>query len=316
MKNSLAQAAKPSLELFPALLCEVLHSLAGESGLKRRAALLDRLRAILSEGFDPAWLPRNQKFDLSFSSLGPPSLRFSWSDFGERESFNGKLARIFELFGAEYDRRSLGAVLRTLPEGSPHQTTFGLEWKQGSPFPRLKVYFEELRHHYTAERRRALAESLRRSMRIATPRVTAKEDVAALCADFMPSGEIGMKIYGYRTWRSLDADASECQRRFLGNMLRERRCFFYRMLRGARPGLESSVKLYKVYEVGQISDFSPAILEIYEALSRAGAKEALLRIDRFRRLVSSRGAQWYPVLCAFESDRDGRPRVDAYFSFR
>src|SRR5205814_2351155 len=101
--------------------------------------------------FNGEWLENNLKFDVSLSS-GPNaagSARFSYNNFGERDGFRGKIARVFALYPGVYDETVLHAVLDLMePTNERHQTTLGFEWT-GAEAPRIKVYFEELQHGYS-----------------------------------------------------------------------------------------------------------------------------------------------------------------------
>ncbi len=96
----------------------------------------------------------------------------------------------------------------------------------------------------------------------------------------------------------------------------EKRAFFYQTLRfNRRAGIESR-KLYKVYEVRQIGDYTPALAEIYKTVGNFGGRRDILNISRYCKLAERNGALWYPVLCSMDIDGRGKINIDSYFSIR
>ena len=306
----------PDTASSQAVLARVLGYIEATSGLGSHRHFGGRLRSILFAGFNAAWLRRNQKFDVSYSSPGMDRWRFSISDFGEKGAFPGKIRRAFSLFGDRYRMHTLEAILAAaLPTRGLHQTTFGIDWERGCDYPRLKIYFEELRHRYS---RRARARLLRRICSAAgleDPLSGCRSDLAAVCIDFLPNQRLALKTYLYEDWdRAADGDGPF--RDFVRTVSRERRAFFYRTLRCDDSGRRKSCKLYKVYEARQIRDFSAARLETYEAIRRWGRVEDVAGIERHRRRAVREGALWYPVLCALDVASAGARRIDAYYSLR
>lgn len=296
---------------------EVFDALLGEAGGRVDPAACREIRRLLFEGFDPAWLSENQKFDLSLSSPGRAGLRLSVSDYGEKPAFPGKLAAVFALLGEAYDSDTLSRILAVArPTQAHHQTTFGLEWKASEPAPRLKVYFEELRHRYSLAARARLLKLLCAAADAAVPRRGAETDIAALCVDFLPGRKVMLKSYAYSDWKGLARGAPAAFTAFAGVLSLEKRAFFYKTRRYDRAAKVRSRKLYKVYEVRQIEDFTPALSELSSAIARFGAPRDAALVERCRALAAARGCLWYPVLCALDLDSQGAIRVDSYFSLR
>jgi hypothetical protein len=298
----------PALDAYRA----AVRRLVGETS-PRSASELERVLEVLLEGFEPGWLERNQKFDFSISD-GSRGAALSVNDFGEKDAFDAKILAVFDLFTPAYDRGAAARMLEAVRALKPlHQTTFGLDWPAGADRPRLKIYLEELRHRYPKAARLALLERVRRAAGLPESGLPADEDLAAMCVDFFPDGRQILKTYAYR-----QGDAPESAgapfRGFLRAMSAEPRCFYYRTLRYASGGAVESEKLYKVYEVRQIDDFSPGFGEIGAALGKSPAAD---RLEEYRELASRWGGSLYPVLCALDQPADGgKPRIDAYFSVR
>lgn len=294
---------------------DVFEALLASAGGRVDAGLCRKIRGVLFDGFDPRWLAENQKFDFSFSSPGAKAFRFSVSDYGEKESFEGKLAAIFALLGPRYDAEALARLLGvTRRTREHHQTTFGLEWKPSEPEPRLKVYFEELRHRYSGPARRKLLRLVCAAVGAALPGEEAGADLAAIAVDFLPGRGVMLKSYGYSGWKGLGRGGPFGE--FARALSSEKRAFFYKTLRFDGGAALRSQKLYKVYEVRQIEDFGPALLEVYAAVGRFGAAADARGLERLRALAKAGGSLWYPVLCALDLDAGGGARVDSYFSLR
>jgi hypothetical protein len=279
------------------------------------SARCELVRRILFFGFSSAWIEENQKFDLSFSSAGAPCFRFSFSDYGEKGLFAGKLAGAFAALKGGYDLAALGAALAVgAPSRDRHQTTFGMEWPSGASSPRLKLYFEELRSGYDPAGRVRLLARVCSALKLPRPR-GGHGEIAAIGMDFLPGGELMLKTYMYSAAPPAGFGGAALDR-FAGALSREGRAFFYSTVRYGADGETASRKLYKVYEVRQINDFRPALAEIYGALLAAGAGEEVRRLERYRALAAINGSIWYPVLCAMDTGRGGAARIDTYFSLR
>lgn len=295
--------------VFEAVLREILP--ASSRGLCRE------IRQVLFADFEPRWASENQKFDFSFSAPSLAAFRFSVSDYGEKQRFEEKLITIFSLCCGGAHRARLSDILRvTRGTNGRHQTTFGLEWRGQATAPRLKVYFEELRGNYSRRERAQLLKNICAAAELAMPVGTGKEDISAIGIDFMPGREIMLKSYLYSDWCSLGAADGAGLKSFLKIMTQEKNAFFYKTRRYNREGVPQSHKLYKVYEVRQMTDFSAAFAEIYRALFELGASKDVERLERYRGVAKINGSIWYPVLCAMDIDDYGKTKIDSYFSLR
>ena len=279
--------------------------------------LCREIRKVLFADFEPRWVSENQKFDFSFSAPSLSAFRISVSDYGEKKRFEEKLTAIFSLFRGGANRAKLSDILGVMRGTSErHQTTFGLEWRDRALYPRLKVYFEELRDNYSLRERAQLLKNICAAAGLSMPAGTGKEDISAIGVDFMPGREIMLKSYLYSDWRNLGAADAAGLKSFLKIMTQERSSFFYKTLRYNREGAPQSHKLYKVYEVRQITDFSAAFAEIYSVLFEFGACKDVERLERYRGIAKINGSIWYPVLCAMDIDGRGKIKIDSYFSLR
>lgn len=302
-----------TLTAYDAIFDSLLRAIGG----KVDKPLCREIRRILFKGFDPHWIAENQKFDFSFSSPGNADFRFSVSDYGEKDAFEEKLARIFTLFGGRYDGGKLSQVLSvTRRTNRYHQTTFGLEWKASDARPRLKVYFEELRHRYSIPARGRLLKLICAAAGLRMPRRGAAGDIAALCVDFLPDKDVMLKSYDYSDWKHLEEGAPAALAGFTDILSDEKRAFFYKTRRYDHDAVLQSQKLYKVYEVRQIEDFTPALLEINKAIERFGTQKDVADIGKYSKMAARKGSLWYPVLCAMDIDTHGGIKIDSYFSVR
>lgn len=306
----------------PRALDQALRFLVGASALLSRARSVLQVRDALFEGFRPTWLKHNLKFDLSLSSGPdvPPSVRFSYNNFGEIDGFRSKVERVFSLYPGAYETGILGKVLDVMqPTTERHQTTLGFEWTQTSVEPRIKLYFEELQHRYSTEERREFARAvLKAAGDDKTP--VPQESLAAIAVDFLPGGERAVKLYSL--FGSLDEIIARVPlpKPLLGVWRRagealsiEKRSFYYLTRRHARKRLVS-LKLYKIYEFAQFEGFDSAWREIRGLLKLWGSEADLRRISQLEALCRRNGGALYPVIASVDVDAVGLRKVDGYFS--
>ncbi|MBI4051098.1 MAG: hypothetical protein HY400_01185 [Elusimicrobia bacterium] len=295
----------------------VLDTFADVCGLKFGGTVLSDVWKILFREFRPEWLCQNQKFDFSVSTRSSKGLRMSVNDYGEKEAFEEKLLLLFDLFGNAFDRGAALQVLKAVKSTRDlHQTTLGMDWQQGCAFPRLKIYFEELKHYYPVKARIGLLRRICQSVGLAVPSLPEHEDLAAVCLDFLSGGNLHLKTYAFRSMQDNLEGHDFLSDRFKPSLSLEPHCFFYKTVRHNQGGEVLSVKFYKVYESQQIRDFTLSFEEIYSWLeaNAHGATEDEIR--DYRTLASDRGCLMYPVLCAVDFARNGESRTDAYFSIR
>jgi MoaA/NifB/PqqE/SkfB family radical SAM enzyme len=310
---------------FLNLFYKVSGRLIDTQGLNAQKEYLDKIFGILFDhNFDPRLLKENQKFDFSFSSSRSGNyLRFSYNDYGDKDLFFDKLWKIFSIFPTQYSRSKLLSAFRFMGgRNAPHQTTFGIEWKAGENYPRIKLYFEELFNVYSPEETRRLAAGLYRAVGIdADPLFQANDVVAALSIDFLPDRVMMAKSYvlirgglgaldnylstlpisisgkewdGFRTISSTDS-------------------FYYVTKRIDSDGLLSSIKVYNIFEsqVGAIKERARlAELESYlTALGGGGVVNDMLS------LIDHSGGVNRPVIVAVDFRPDGTNKVDTYLTF-
>ncbi len=277
------------------------------------AAGLSRLTGLFAGRVKGEWLLKNQKLDVSVSSSDPAAFRFSVSDFGERGKLAPALREYAAGFGKSYDLAALDRFLEAGARfGQKHQTTFGLVWGTGQAAPRLKVYFEELPPAGSVPEKRALVREGFGLRGAAVPGVRDLPALAAVCLDLNHGGGRDFKFY---YWRGSLAGiaAPKWQTRALEALAAEKNCFYYEM-----RGLESSrKKIYKVYEVGGITDFSPGLREICAFYAAAGHKPVLEKLLAYARLAREAGMAVIPVLfAAGDSAAEGGRTYDSYFCFK
>lgn len=277
------------------------------------AAGLARLTELFAGRVREEWLLKNQKLDVSVSSSDASAFRFSVSDFGERGRLAPDLRGYAAGFGKTYDLAALDRFLAAgAAFGAEHQTTFGLVWGKGQAAPRLKVYFEELPPAGGVPEKRALVRDGFGLRGAAVPGARDLPSLAAVCLDLKPGGGRDLKFY-YRRATLAGIGAPKWQTRALEALALEKNCFYYEM-----QGLESSrKKLYKVYEVGGIKDFSPSLKEICAFYAGAGQKPVLEKLLAYARLSREAGMAVVPVLfSAGDSSVPGGRTYDSYFCFK
>ncbi len=300
-----------------------LRLLAAGGGLAARAQAALRTRDIVFADFRPEWLSSNLKFDLSLSSGGArePALRFSYNNFGEIEGFRRKVEAVFASFGGNYDRGALGRVLDAMePTTERHQTTLGFEWGPHSKYPRIKVYFEELHHRYSVVERRRLSRLVFEAAGGPVGRVP-RESIAAIAVDFFHDGRRDVKLYSlFRTLEEVLAlpevgAAAAVWRASWAGLSRESKAFYY-LTRRMNEGRVRSLKLYKIYEFAQFTDFAPARREIAELLTRWDCGADLRRIEQLEAVCRRNGDKLYPVIASIDAGSVGLLKIDTYFSIK
>jgi len=311
-------------------LDEIFEHLIKKNRLEAHKDKIRKMTAVLFDGFAPGWLSNNQKFDFSFTSeRDGGGLRFSYNNFGEKTAPRKKFLKVFGLFPDAFDLKALGLFFDCMGKaGDRHQTTIGCAWRQDAPFPRLKIYFEELYHYYTQEeiRDRWRCIAALAGVPASRARLLLREEVGALAVDFVPFGPYEMKVYylrprmdtaGVRAFWGTGALGKRdrlfeaFQKRFLGGD----RAFFYVTHRLSREGRPLSFKLYKIFEVCGVScPESP--LDSIKDFFRVGRLRSLEEyLEIVETIAAKKGICVYPVIIACDKDRE-RSRVDLYVSLK
>ena len=240
-------------------------------------------------GLNPKYTLENQRFDFSFSFRDKliKGVRFSYNNYKEKKDFINKIMSVCGMFGQRYNVHKLRGILEIMRQGyEKHQTTFGVEWLLGNPHPRFKIYFEELQHYYTIDQRLlklkeifALAGFSREKIDIMP-----NENIAAICIDLLPNGSLGIKTYALMmgvnsVFTNIDLKKFPFLYKklalFKSCLFNEKRAFYYFTKRFSPDADLISVKIYKIYEVKQISDFSVCIEEIKKLFVKSGEESSL-----------------------------------------
>jgi MoaA/NifB/PqqE/SkfB family radical SAM enzyme len=300
-----------------------------ENGLIRHKEKIENIKNILFSNFDENWLSKNQKFDFSLSSR-KSGLRFSYNNFGEKESFEKKLVDIFSLFKKAYSVEQLEKLLSLMKfDENKHQTTIGVEWLEGDDLPRIKVYFEELFHVYTDK---IIFEKLKEICRLLAIDfnqlgVGNKEKIGAISVDFIPFSKVNVKVYFLhqrigekelkRNAKSLSLEQGAASwEQFFRFLKIEKYAFFYMTKRFSSDGSLLSLKLYKIYEVNRIKDRFKKSWQEIKSLLKAGKESSLMkRVSGLELICKKNKLNFYPVIIAVDNSSKGE-NIDLYFSFK
>lgn len=289
------------------------------------------IKSILFSGFKIGWKKDNQKFDFSFpfSFKGPAAggLRFSYNNFGEKKEFYAKVLKVFDLFGDAYEIGKLKNILDELDsQNAVFQTTIGFEWLAGRNLPRIKIYFEEIHQELLKSDRIKMVKKVAKIIGFDYEKLKLKnnDNVGAICVDFLPGKETHLKVYLMsdsvdlpyleKVFRGKKKSVNSAKN-FLDVFSSEKSCFYYVARRFNGRGL-SSIKIYKIYEVGGISDFSKSYEEIFGFLKRSPAEKA---IGKFKELLSfalKNKVAFYPVISSLDLPVKGSEKFDLYLSVK
>ncbi|MBL7130730.1 MAG: hypothetical protein ISS45_04935 [Candidatus Omnitrophica bacterium] len=289
-----------------------------------------RIKNRIFSGFNSRCTFENQRFDFSFSFRDKliKAIRFSYNNYAEKEHFISKIIAVCEIFGSRYNIKKLRRILKIMqPDYLRHQTTVGVEWLADNPYPRFKVYFEELRHNYTIEERLEKLQYIyecigfnRKKMRIFP-----KEDIAAICIDFLPNGELQVKTYIFTKQLNKFLAKIHLERYlflrkraelFRSCLLKEDKFFYYFTKRFSSASELLSTKIYKIYEVSQITDPSLSILEIKELFRRLGLLKEMRQVELISNICEENKLILYPVIASMDLQFPNESKIDLYYSFR
>lgn len=289
-----------------------------------------KIKNRIFSGFDPTCTSRNQKFDFSFS-FGDKlikGIRFSYNNYGEKEHFISKIIGICDSFGTRYNIKKLRGILRIMHPGYlRHQTTLGVEWLAGNPYPRFKIYFEELRHHYTIDQRLGKLREIFRYVGLSHKKVNIfpNEDIAAICIDLLPDTGLEVKTYAFtRELNSflaninLERFPSLCKKLalFKSCLLKEKKFFYYFTKRFSLSADLISAKIYKIYEVKQIPDPSLCMAEIKGLFVRLGLLKEMRQIKLISNICKENKLLLYPVIASVDLKFPDDSKIDLYYSFK
>lgn len=299
------------------------------NGLLSKEKFIINIREILFADFNNVWKKKNQKFDFSFSfeERGLDGLRFSYNNFGEKEIFYDKALKIFKLFGNKYEIVKLKNILDELDiKNAVFQTTIGFEWKRGDELPRFKIYFEEIHHGISKSDRIKMVKEISKIINFNYKEldINKDDDIGAICVDFLPDKETQLKVYMISD--SVDLSYLEkifSDKKYLIDLVRnffnifssEKSCFYYIARRFGGGGL-SSIKLYKIYEVGGINDFSKSYEEIFKFLKYSKAINDVKKIKELLRFALKNKITFYPVISSMDLPVKGDIKSDLYLSMK
>lgn len=303
--------------------------LINQNRLAGKRALIMGVKNVLFSGFKADWKKKNQKFDFSFSFKEPDAggLRFSYNNFGEKEEFYDKALEVFNLFGNVYAAGKLKSILDELDsKNAVFQTTIGFEWLAEENFPRIKIYFEEIHQELSEPDRIKMAKKVAEIIGFGREALKLKksDSVGAICVDFLPQKETRLKVYLMSDSADLpylekvfrgEKRLIEAAKDFLDVFSAEKSCFYYTARRFGENGL-NSVKIYKIYEVGGISDFSKSYEEIFGFLKRSPAEKA---VEKFKELLSfalKNKVMFYPVISSVDLSAKTGEKFDLYLSVK
>lgn len=289
---------------------------------------IEKIFEILFGNFNIEWKKVNQKFDFSFSVNDKYSkaIRFSYNNFGEKKQFNQKFFEILRIFGNEYNLKKLDEILEKLEcSKAPFQTTFGLEWLADDKLPRIKIYFEEIHQVYSITERVEMLKKITDIIGYNYSELEVKEEneIGAICIDFLPQKKFNLKIY-YKS-DQIDNDLikkclnnkklEEVVKSFLKNLALENNCFYYSTTR-YNLGKLNSIKVYKIYEVMKIENFSLAYKEIFSLLRKVEYTEAKRHFLNFVKYIRDNDLFLYPVISSVNISKDNKIRYDFYLSIK
>jgi len=312
------------------VLDKILGYLIKENQLEAHRDKIGKITDVLFDGFAPAWLSRNQKFDLSLTSeIKDSGLRFSYNNFDEKKGFQRKFLTVFRFFPNAFDLKALRLLFGYMGKTNDrHQTTIGCAWGQGEPVPRLKIYFEELYHHYTQLEIREKWKHINALMGIPSKHtcLLPYEKIGALAIDFVPFRPCEMKIYYLRPHMDRDeagvfvkaggfGKKDRLFEAFTKKFLDGERSFFYLTHRLSHEGRPLSFKLYKIFEVAgdPCPDRPLAEIKDFFRLSRLGLLEE--RLAAVRAIAEKKRFCVYPVIIACDKNRK-RSRIDLYLALK
>lgn len=313
-----------------AVIDKIFRILIKKNGLSKESRKILNIKDILFKDFDTNLLTENQKFDFSFSFKDHivRGMRFSYNNYGEKKYFSYKIMRVFGIFNGIYDIFMLKSILNIMKSTyHMHQTTIGVEWLEQESYPRFKIYFEEMHHSYTLGERIQKLKKICKCLGLNFDllRLSRRDNIAAVAIDFLPGSIQNIKTYilskDGAEFRNLlnDKKSSVLQKKldiFNRTVFNEKKCFYYITRRFSSDSQLASVKLYKIYEVRQISSFEKAILEIKELLAGMNFTREMTQIKEISKLSKEAGLLFYPVIAAIDFMLPGRFKVDIYYSLR
>lgn len=281
-------------------------------------------------GFNPKSIYRNQRFDFSFSFRDKliKGVRFSYNNYGEKDHFISKIIGICDSFGNRYNIKKLRDILKIMQAGYlRHQTTLGVEWFVANPYPRFKVYFEELRQNYTIKERLGKLNDIFECAGLDQRkiRISPEEDISAICVDLLPNGKVEVKTYTFTkrlnkflTGINFKRFPLLCKKLelFRSCLLKEESFFYYFTKRFSSVSDLSSVKIYKIYEVNRITEPNLSILEIRELCARFNLLKEMKQIELISNICEENKLVLYPVIAAVDLQFPNKSKVDLYYSCR
>lgn len=299
----------------------------GELIAKRR--IIKNIKNILFDGFNVDWKAKNQKFDFSFSfgECDEGALRFSYNNFGEKKEFYEKVMKIFDLFKDVYAIDTVKCILdRLRSREAVFQTTIGFEWVCNADFPRFKIYFDEIHQKLSKTDRIKMVKKTAELINIDYEKLGMEEgdNIGMICVDFLPKKEIQLKVY----FIAVGIDFSYLERvfdnaKYMVDLAKEftaifsveQKSFYYMARRFSGGGL-SSIKMYKIYEVGGITDFSRSYEEIFQFLKHSTMKKNTKKIKSLFSFALENKILFYPVTASLDLSINGNVKFDLYLSIQ
>ena len=274
---------------------------------------------ILLKDFNWQWLKLNQKFDFSFSyplsnsQVCSKRFRFSYNNFGEKTNYKKKFLKIFSIYKeGKYNIQVLNSIFELAEKlNNLHQTTLGMEYLANQKFPRLKLYFEELFGCYTPLK---IKEILKRIIGIlklerkASLEKFFEMEIGAICVDFLPANKVNLKIYilekklnlkKIKKWLKPITPANfKAISVFLS--LKNGKYFYYFTFRFSNKNMVEAIKLYKIYNIRQISNFLPVFKEIFLSLNNFSKPVQSANFLNLLKLFKNSGFTTFPVIFSFD----------------
>jgi len=287
--------------------------------LIKRFALIDRKEFIerisypLFKNVMIKTLNENQKFDFSISSK-KKSLRFSFNDFGERETSYNKYLEFFSNFPENCDQNFIKEVLAVMEPHTEHQTTIGAELGKELEEDRVKLYFEDFSYSNAKVqmRLRKLLDVLGISFDNVMKHALDMQ-INAIGIDFFHRGKIEFKVYIRHTDPKQDFSETkiiEFQKDF--PPIPDE--FYLIMFRFDKKADLVSKKLYKVFNISKYPDKKQENFNfIARCLGRIGFADLVNLFAQSRDFLTSEKIEICPVLY---SEDLVLKKADVYFTIR
>jgi hypothetical protein len=317
------------LETERNLVDTLAKTLSEELGFSESKNVINRILKILVKDFDVQ--EDHFKFDYSFSLIEGrkdlKNLRFTYNNFGEKNNFDKKIIKIFNLFRDKYNTKRLKKILKLVDVNGKHQTTFGIDWPSEDLPPRLKIYLEELYVNNNVKERIEKVKSVSNILKMPSDKILGTlQDfkISVIGIDFFPNGENSLKIYNYSKELELEKYA-ECMLKFqmkrIQNFFKhfdlEKSSFFQIAYRFNSDASLKSFKILKIYE-SFIRDFTKSDKEVEILLKKTKLLKYRKLLKNMNSIASRFGMYTYPCIISTDQPkmRSDKWKADLHFSIR